>query len=73
MSPAAFRKALVAAAGAALFAVLAGLGAGLSDGDLDAGEALTALGAGATAAAVVGRATFVVPNAGRHRADQAGN
>ena len=56
------RKALAAAAGSAVVAILAGLGAGLSDGHLTGPEAAIALGAGLTAAAAVGRATWRIPN-----------
>ena len=56
------RKALTAAAGSAVFALLGGLGVGLSDGHLTGSEVEIALGAAATAAAAVGRTVWRVPN-----------
>ncbi|WP_243061115.1 hypothetical protein [Nocardioides sp. SR21] len=56
------RKALVAASGAALFAGVAGLAAGMSDGHLTGSEAVIAGGLALGAFAVTGRATWAVPN-----------
>lgn len=56
------RKALVAAGGSALFAGAAGLATGMSDGSLSSGEVVIAGGLALSAFAVVGRATWRVPN-----------
>lgn len=56
------RKAIVAGAGAALFAGTAGLAAGLTDGGLSTGEVGIAAGLALSAFAITGRATWAVKN-----------
>lgn len=56
------RKALVAAAGSAVFAGAAGVAAGMSDGSLTGSELVIAGGLALGAFAAVGRATWRVPN-----------
>ncbi|MBB3041234.1 hypothetical protein [Nocardioides soli] len=57
------RKSLVAAGGSALFAGVAGLAAGMSDGTLTGAETVIAGGLALGAFAAVGRATWRVSNA----------
>ena len=56
------RKALAAAAGSALTALLGGFGFALADGNLTGKEALAALGLACAAAAAVGRTVWRIPN-----------
>lgn len=56
------RKALVAAAGSGVTALLAALGASLTDGHLTGAEVGTSIGAALLAAAAVGRTVWAVPN-----------
>lgn len=62
MNLATIRKALVAASGAALFAGVAGLAAGMSDGQLTGPESVVAGGLALAAFATTGAATWRVPN-----------
>ena len=62
MNTAPIRKSLVAAAGAGFFAAVAGLAAGMADGDLTRPEGVIAAGLGLAALAATGRATWRVPN-----------
>jgi hypothetical protein len=55
------RKALWAAAGTGVTAVLASLGTGLADGHLTGTEVGVSVGAGLLAAAAVGRTVWAVP------------
>lgn len=57
------RKALVAAAGSAVTALVAGLGTSLSDGHLTGPEIGISVGAALLAAAAIGRTVWAVPNA----------
>ena len=56
------RKALTAAAGAGVFALIGAGGAALSDGEVTGADVLIAVGVSLTAAAATGRATFATRN-----------